>query len=1638
MNKNLPSQFRVTHEFNQKKEFRIVGMRLLMLLILTSSGILGYSQTTIGGVNMGNLTNYLFVFTDGNGDANWQGATKGFCGNVAIDGVTAKEKTSGSVPFAGTIYTNATSLSDWSGIVDQNDPGQVNPAQAFGVTNQTSLISNLKSDLNNAFSQINALPASSGYSSVSSTSLNGLNKQNNVNETFVINITSGLSVSSKINITGDAGDVFILRWDSDGNPNNGYQGQAKFQSGGAVVPLGGLKPSNFINVAGDINSSGGGSNPAAPYPQGPRTNDGTGSLISNSSNFSGGGFFTGYWLTTGKPSDGKTSSLSNGIFVGGWYSTTTKFSMTSGTSGVYCSPNSPCAGQGGDSDGDGVCNNQDCQPNNAAIPATPGTACNDGNPNTTNDVIQANGCTCAGTPVNPCASQGGDSDGDGICNNQDCQPNNPAFPATPGTLCNDGNPNTSNDVVQAGGCSCAGTPVNNGPNCATDITITTGNGTITVTGLGGAPISSLQVFSSTWQPIYSCFANCGASQSAPVPAGSYYVYAKYYTAGYQLICEKQLTVTVTGGSPCANQGGDTDGDGVCNNQDCQPNNAALPAAPGTACNDANPNTTNDIIQADGCSCAGTPVSTCDNVTNGGTIGFGTNCAATTTLCNTAAPSITDCTAPSGGSGNLEVIWLKSTTSCSMPTTTAAQIIAGQDPHWTLIPGQTGLTYNPGTVSASTCYLRCTRRAGCGSYMESNIISLTVNCNGGGGTPDCANINIATTASGITVTGLAGAPVSSLQVFSSTWQPIYSCFANCGASQTVSAPAGNYYVYAKFYSAGYALICEKNLTVTVGGAPAATVVPADQHPKFVNALPSPPRINAMGGGTYNIGMEESSQYLGLFDSNGSPVNTTTWGYSYNGNKMYLGPTFITKKDVPVDVKWINNLGTAHDHLLPVDHSIHMAHPTNGVATVVHLHGGHVESASDGYPEAWFTQNWAEKGAEFKKQTYHYTNDQEAGTLWYHDHALGITRLNVYAGLAGMYLLRDNNELSMNLPTGNYERELIVQDKQFSTDGSMYFPALLSDPEAADFPTNPAIEPTIFPEFFGNYILVNGMVWPKLDVQPTKYRFRVLNASDSRFYIFKLSNNANFQQIGTEGGFLNSPVTLNQLILAPGERADIVIDFASMAGQSVTLLNFGPDMPFMGLAAAQMPADPATTGQIMRFNVGTSATASFTIPNTLRQPIQYLGQETKTRQLLLLEGTDEFGRLMPSLGTAADGALGWMDPTTENPVINETEVWEIYNNTGDAHPIHVHQVMFQLLDRQEFTGDLDPITSQLTNIQLVGAPIAPEANEMGWKDTYIIPPGHVARYKVKFDLAGKFVWHCHILSHEDHDMMRPFEVLPAGGGGGGTGTPNCANVSITAMPGMIHVMGLGGAPVTSLQVFTSSWQPQFSCFADCGATKMVPVAAGSYYVYVKYYDAAYQQICEVTQTVNVPAALTGVAGEVFNLYPNKYLEHAEISWIHNAGNLVSDYELERSLDGVNFESLGALASKGGSSAEFYSNYDFEPATGDNFYRVKLHLSNGTEAYSEVAMLHYDDLEDYTLFPNPANNFVNINLEKAVGAEDVNIQVFNNLGILLKRFDIDEVTSKFFQMDVRELHEGHYIVWVNVPGKRAIPKQLVIGKL
>jgi len=527
-----------------------------------------------------------------------------------------------------------------------------------------------------------------------------------------------------------------------------------------------------------------------------------------------------------------------------------------------------------------------------------------------------------------------------------------------------------------------------------------------------------------------------------------------------------------------------------------------------------------------------------------------------------------------------------------------------------------------------------------------------------------------------------------------------------------------------------------------------------QPKFVNPLPLPGVIQPTtpGGTDYNVSISQFSQQLGLYDPvSGQPLSTTVWGY----NGSYPGPSFEATKGVPINVTWTNDLvgrnGKPLPHLLPVDTSLDWAFTNtrysiakNGVPVVTHLHGGHTESASDGLPEQWFTPRFKQTGVDFVKQTFHYANDQNAASLWYHDHALGITRLNVYAGLAGFYNLRDPAvESALNLPSGKYEVPIAIQDRMFTADGQLYYP---STPPLAGQPN-----PSILPEFFGDHILVNGEAWPFLNVEPRKYRFRLLNGSDSRVYTLRLSSGTSFTQIGGDQGYLPAPVTLTQLTIAPGERADVIVDFAGLQGQQVIIRN-NAKTPFPSGTAA----DPQTVGQIMAFNVGTTITVpDAPIPATL-VPVSPLVQSGATRQLLLSEGTDQYGRLEVMLGTIKDGRLTFRAPVTENPNLNDVEVWEIYNDTPDTHPIHLHLVQFQVLGRQKFSATTDPVTGALTGVNLVGNASGPAAGETGFKDTVQMNPGEVTRIIAKFDLPGKYVWHCHILSHEDNEMMRPYCV------------------------------------------------------------------------------------------------------------------------------------------------------------------------------------------------------------------------------------------------------------------------------------------
>jgi FtsP/CotA-like multicopper oxidase with cupredoxin domain len=551
-------------------------------------------------------------------------------------------------------------------------------------------------------------------------------------------------------------------------------------------------------------------------------------------------------------------------------------------------------------------------------------------------------------------------------------------------------------------------------------------------------------------------------------------------------------------------------------------------------------------------------------------------------------------------------------------------------------------------------------------------------------------------------------------------------------------------------------------------------------------------------------------------------TTVWSYgSVNHLNTFNYPAFTieAKFNIPVRVKWINDLkdndGNPLPHLLAVDQTLHWANPPGGtsgrdmrptftstpgpytgpVPIVPHLHGGHNAQESDGYAEAWYLPaasnippRFATEGTrydDFKTiflnkfgvtwepgtATFQYQNDQRAGTFWYHDHTLGMTRLNVYAGPAGFYLLRRGpGDLPPAIlpgpapgvgadPFGTfYEIPLAIQDRSFNADGSLFYPdsRKFFDGFAGPYIPDSDVSPIWNPEFFGTTMVVNGRTWSFLKVEPRRYRFRFLNGCNSRFLILKFSDpDLIFWQIGADGGFLPAPVPLSQVLMAPAERADMIVDFTDLpVGAEIILQNIGPDEPFEGgTPGTDFPAaDPRTTGQVMKFVV-----VSLASKDTSRDPARLtlpafrpLGDASNTRQVSLNEEASTFGDFdgptAALLGTLDESGnpvpKGWDDPITENPALNSIEIWEMYNFTEDAHPIHIHEVQFQLVDRQPFDGDPRP----------------PESWERGFKDTIIAYPEEITRVKALFDLPGLYVWHCHIVEHEDNEMMRPYRVGP----------------------------------------------------------------------------------------------------------------------------------------------------------------------------------------------------------------------------------------------------------------------------------------
>ena len=475
--------------------------------------------------------------------------------------------------------------------------------------------------------------------------------------------------------------------------------------------------------------------------------------------------------------------------------------------------------------------------------------------------------------------------------------------------------------------------------------------------------------------------------------------------------------------------------------------------------------------------------------------------------------------------------------------------------------------------------------------------------------------------------------------------------------------------------------------------------------FVNPLPLPPVLRAKQGETLRIAMSETEQRL-----HRDLPPTRVWTY---GGCM-PGPTIEAHSGELLKIEWRNALPTKH--FLPIDHNIHGAGKENPeVRAIVHLHGARTPTASDGYPDDWYVPG--------KSKLHEYPNQQDAATLWYHDHAMGINRLNIYAGMFGMALLRDPHELSLGLPQREQEIPLTLSDRLLTEDAQLYYPVS----GRSDAPW--------VPEVFGDAMLVNGALLSYLDVQPQRYRFRVLNAANGRFFHLSLRGHRPFLQIGSDQGLLAAPVKQTSLFLAPGERADLVIDFAALSGQSIELMNDA--LPILQFRAS-----------------GGSIRDTSQVPAVLRDvPRMPESRATRTRLLTLDEYDDCTSEPMLML---LDGKR-WHEPVTEKPTLGSTEVWSFVNLTDDTHPIHLHLVRFQILDRRPF--DINTWMASKT-LRYTGPAQPPAPHEAGWKDIVQTSPGMVTRIIATFDgYVGKYAWHCHLLEHEANEMMRPFEVVLA---------------------------------------------------------------------------------------------------------------------------------------------------------------------------------------------------------------------------------------------------------------------------------------
>ena len=501
----------------------------------------------------------------------------------------------------------------------------------------------------------------------------------------------------------------------------------------------------------------------------------------------------------------------------------------------------------------------------------------------------------------------------------------------------------------------------------------------------------------------------------------------------------------------------------------------------------------------------------------------------------------------------------------------------------------------------------------------------------------------------------------------------------------------------------------------GPSPAATL--------FTDPVAQPPVAAPDRPGHYTL-----TAHLGTHQfSSGWPAVPTLGYRTANAKVDYLGPTIVTKKGQPVDVTLANRLPASGTKMFPFDQ------PNDDNAVVLHRHGGLQAAANDGSP-----------GQEIPpggSRTNHYPNNQAAAPLWYHDHADLTTSYSVYEGLAGFMPNTDNLEPLFNLPGGNFAKAYVLQDKSFNADHTLCY-------------THAA------PEFFGDLPVVNGTIAPFQQVEPRRYTFTFINGSDSRFYHLSLQQTGGatgasappMTVVGSDSGYVLHPAKVSDLLIAPGERYKMVVDFTGHAGQNWVLANdAATPFPDGDDSVAKIP-------QLMSFQVNSplSSTDRSSVPPVIVETNNLIPPSVSLLTARLR--TVQAGENSPGVAQLGDAVQlrAFTDPPTETPQLGSTEAWAMRNHSPDAHPIHVHLVELRLVGRWhvgQWDASGDPVPSTIGPFQ------APGAWESGPKDTFVAPKDTITVWVGKYTIAGTSVWHCHILSHEDsaiQEMMRPLVV------------------------------------------------------------------------------------------------------------------------------------------------------------------------------------------------------------------------------------------------------------------------------------------